>query len=174
MDLAAQLRPGDVLLYRGTGLYGFLIRVHTWHDVGHVEVYVGEGQSEASRDGLGVGRYPLRTADLLHVLRPKPPLDLAAGERWFATVKGTPYGWLDLLQFVGVPIDAPGIVCSPFATERCRAVGFDPFNGEAAAKIAPFEFLLSDQFRRVEIGDAPVGAGTGRAPTRSESVGAPR
>lgn len=141
------LQAGDVLLYRGSGLFGWLIRLKTWHDVGHVEVYVGHRQSVASRDGKGVDLYPLRTAGLITVCRPKLPVDVLAGLTWFHGMRGTPYGWLDLANFLGLTVDKRGIVCSPFATLFCRAEGLDPFNGEPANDIAPFEFALSPVFQ---------------------------
>ena len=45
------LLPGDVMLYRPSGVFGWLIRVKTWHPISHVEVHCGGGQSFASRDG---------------------------------------------------------------------------------------------------------------------------
>ena len=39
---------------------------------------------------------------------------------------------------------------SELATRVYRAGGLDPFNGEDAEAIAPFQFLLSDKFVRVE------------------------
>lgn len=139
------LLPGDVLLYTGRGLYGRLIQIHTWHRIGHVEVAIGHGQSVASRDGIGVNQYDLRMKDLARVLRPKVPFDLPAAMRWFEQgAKGQPYGWGDLLQFVGIPVQAPGIVCSPFATLFLRAGGVPIFNTEQAELIAPFEFELSE------------------------------
>jgi hypothetical protein len=72
MSLLRTLKPGDVLLYKPKGLFGWLIRVKTWHKIAHVECYVGDGLSVASRDGKGVGKYPLRSSELAVVCRPKP------------------------------------------------------------------------------------------------------
>lgn len=149
LDLS-NLLPGDVLLYKGTGLYGRIIRLKTWHSEGHVEVYAGGGISVASRDGRGVDSYPFRDRDLIHVLRPTVPFDGHAAFTWFRTMRGTRYGWLDLFQFVGVNINAKGIVCSPFATLYLRAGGVPIFNTEQAEKIAPFQFLTSELLRPVE------------------------
>lgn len=138
------LRPADVLLYKGSGFFSRVIQIKTWHPISHVEVSIGPEESVASRDGIGVGRYPRRDADLAHVLRPLLPFDLAAAMRYFARMNGTAYGWLDLLAFVGVNYDANGIVCSPFATEFLRAGGVRVFNTEPAREIAPFQFLTSE------------------------------
>lgn len=143
---ASALHPGDVLLYRAKGLYGRIIALKTWHPIAHTEVYVGNGQSVASRDGIGTGLYPLRQTELAMVCRPIPPIDLEAGMRWFESQPHRPYGWMDLLQFIGFDIETFGVVCSPYSTLFVRSFMPDPFNGEPAYKIAPFEFLLSNCF----------------------------
>lgn len=135
-----EFQPGDCLLYRPVGFFGRLIAIKTWHPLSHVEVYVGNGISVASRDGQGVGHYPLRLGQLAYVLRPTTPLDLAAGLRYARRMTGTPYGWMDLLNFVGVNVDAKGIVCSPFATEFYRACGWRCFPADDPNDIAPFQF----------------------------------
>lgn len=138
------VKPGDIFLYRPVGFFGYLISIKTWHAISHVEVYDGGQQSLASRDGIGVGRYPTRLSQLCYILRPRVKLDLEAGRRWFETVKGEPYGWLDLLDFVD-PFDliphGPGMVCSPFATSYLRACGWRVFPTDPPSKIAPFQFL---------------------------------
>lgn len=146
----SQLLPGDCLLYRPSGVFGWIIKAKTWHAISHVEVWDGHGQSWASRDGLGVNLYPNRLADIDTVMRPRMPVDLDTARRWAASMIGTPYGWGDLLEFVNVTHDFKGIVCSPFATEWYRAGGLDPFNGEDSAKIAPFEFTVTAAFSRVQ------------------------
>jgi hypothetical protein len=153
MALPPYMLPGDICLYKTKGLYGWFIRFHTGHKIGHVEVYVGNGESVASRDRIGVGKYPFREEDLAYILRATVPVNLANGMLWFTTVKGQPYGWADLLQFCGYEVDGKGMVCSPFATMFCRAMGLigknDPFNGEPANKIAPFQFKLSPLFTTI-------------------------
>lgn len=141
MDGKLYLKPGDTLLYRPAGKFGLLIAVKTWHRISHVEVYDGNLKSLASRDGLGVDRYPLRLSELAYVLRPQVKLDLEAGRKYFDSLKGTPYGWLDLANFVGLPVDRGGIVCSPFATGFYRAAGWNIFPTDPVNKVAPFQFL---------------------------------
>lgn len=143
------MQAGDVLLYRPSGKFGWLIAVKTWNRISHVEVAVSASEAVASRDGQGVGRYPLRTAHLAHVLRPVQPFDLAAALAWYDAQPDQPYGWFDLLQFMGLNVNARGIVCSPFATQFLRAGGLDPFNGYEALKVAPFMFLTSPVFVNV-------------------------
>jgi hypothetical protein len=144
------LIPGDVLLYKATGFYGKVIALKTWHNIGHVEVYIGESRSAASRDRKGVGLYPVRFADLAYVLRPIVPFQLRAALDWFhRDANGLPYGWADLLFFAGLNINRKGIVCSPFATQFLRAGGVPVFNKEMAERIAPFQFQTSELLAQV-------------------------
>lgn len=142
---ASALQPSDVLLYSPSSLYGKLIAIKTWHSISHVEVYVGANQSVASRDKKGVGQYAARLDGVQYVLRPNRPVDLAAGLAWFERdAKGQPYGWLDLLAFLGSTRDRKGMVCSPFATLFLRACGLPIFRDEPANKVAPCTFLYSE------------------------------
>lgn len=146
-----RLLPGDVLLYRPTSFFGWAIRIKTGSPVSHVEVYVGGGESVASRDGIGVNRYPLRTSALTHVLRPNVPFDLPAALYWFAQHKGEPYGILDLLDFFSLNVDGPGMVCSPCATSFLRAGGVHVFGGFPAIRISPRDFLTSELLQDVTV-----------------------
>lgn len=141
MDTKLYLREGDIMLYRPKKFFGWLIATKTWHKISHVEVYDGNFQSLASRDGQGVGRYPLRLSELAYVLRPSVPLDLAKGRAYFESMKGTPYGWCDLVDFLGFSLDTTGIVCSPFAAGFLRAAGWHVFPTDPINKVAPFQFL---------------------------------
>lgn len=135
------LRAGDILLYRPKGIFGRIIQIKTWHRISHVEIYAGNQRSYASRDGQGVNVYPIRLSELAYVLRPTVPLDLAKGQAYVDTMKGTPYGWLDLLDFAGLNVDRTGIICSAFATEYLRAAGWDVFPTDPARYVSPFQFL---------------------------------
>lgn len=64
------VKRGDILLYPPRSFFGRLIAIKTWHKIAHVEIYAGDGQSVASRDGIGVNLYPARLDDVKHVLRP--------------------------------------------------------------------------------------------------------
>ena len=148
--LSSDLKPGDILLYRGTGFYSKLIFLKTWHAISHVEVFLGNvnekrNMSTASRDGQGVAIYPLRE-DISYVLRPTLPFNTDAAIEFALKSTGTPYGWLDLIQFCGIDIDANGIVCSPYATYVQRIAGIPVFRNEKAEKIAPSNFLLSELY----------------------------
>lgn len=141
---SAILRPGDCLLYSPYDFFGWLTCVKTWSRFCHVEVYVGDGQSVASRNGIGVNRYPLRTAQLSCVRRPAYPLNLGKATWWAQSCYGQKYDWLGLLCFTlavkkGDPTKQ---FCSEFALRFYRAGGFEPFNPDCDADhTAPSEFL---------------------------------
>lgn len=139
-------RPGDVLLYSGDSLFGLLIQIKTWSRYSHCEVYDGDGKTVASRDGLGVARYPLRTDGLRVILRPLGKFDVDRARLWFETVNGQPYDWLGLLAFTSAKRQGKEnwkMFCSEFATRYLRAGGIEPFNGYDADGIAPGEFMKS-------------------------------
>lgn len=145
------LKPGDVLLYKPKGLFGQLIALKTWHRISHVEVYWGDGISAASRDGKGVNFYPIRTEQLVKVMRPKQQdLCFEAATEYMASVVGQPYGWLDLLHFIGFTFNGKGMICSTLATNVLRVLGVPLFNGEPAESVAPFQFLLSESLSEVK------------------------
>lgn len=140
------LKPGDVLLYTGSGWFSRLIQMKTWSRYSHVEVYDGNGASVASRDGIGVGRYPVRFDGLRVILRPLPAFDPAPARAWFTTVDGQPYDWFGLLCFTNAKRQGKENwkqFCSEFATRYLRKGGVDPFNGYDADGIAPGEFMKS-------------------------------
>src|SRR5258708_6530968 len=119
------------MLFGPASVFGWLIRFKTWHRVSHVEVYMGNGLSAASRDVKGVARYPVRIDHIAMILRPTIPFNMESANKYVDSMTGTPYGWLDLLNFTGIHVNAPGIVCSPFATNLLRAAGIPVFNDEA-------------------------------------------
>lgn len=146
------MQPGDLLTYAPSGFFGWLIRAKTWHAVAHVEVFAGDGNSVASRDGKGVGLYPLRTQGLIGIYRPKGAFDVFAAKRWFLKVNGWPYDWKGIMGFT--PMVKGGskgkMFCSEFATEFYRAGGVEPFAAsEPADKIAPFQLEISPTFDRI-------------------------
>ena len=147
---ASILRPGDVLLYSGTGLFSTLIKIKTWSRYTHCEVYDGERTSVASRDGIGVGRYLIRLNDLRVVVRPNGGLRVASGREWFETVNGQKYDWLGLLSFTWAGLQGrrnDKMFCSEFAARYLRECGFDPFNEYDADGIAPSEFAKNSELR---------------------------
>jgi hypothetical protein len=156
------IRPADNLLYRAKGIFGWVIALKTWHPIAHCEGYIGGGKSVASRDGVGVGIYDLRLSELRYIMRPRLKFDLDAAMRTFASrYQGQGYDWLGLLRFASrEPVSATRFnnlqFCSELLTRWDRAGGLDPFNGEDADAIAPFQFLTSNAFRRYEVKDGEV------------------
>ena len=152
----SQLQPGDHLLYNVKwDLCDCIIRVKTWSDVAHIEVFDGDGGTPggspvslaARRDG--VNRYPFRPDGLAYVLRPEK-WDTAAGRYWFEKVaRGQAYDWKGLLCFaLAVRQGSPDkMFCSEFARNLDREALFrsfaDPWPGD---KVAPGDFLKSPSF----------------------------
>jgi len=144
-----ELIPGDHLLYGPSGLFGRLICLKTWSPVCHVEIYTGDGMCAASRDGVGVNSYRLRTKQLLFVLRPKQPVDMNRALVWFQGVRGQAYDWKGILCFIlaakqGSPTK---MFCSELGARFDRNAGLDSFAPHwDADKIAPVNFLMSPAF----------------------------
>ena len=151
MNNFTDLKPGDCLLYKASGLFGRIIALKTWHSISHVEVYGEVGFSFASRDGKGVARYPFRSNGLVVVLRPNSFYCHEAAARWFKTVDGQKYDWWGLLRFFTIGDGKHDrMFCSEFATRLYRSGGLEPFHkNEDADLIAPFQFMTSAKFDRV-------------------------
>lgn len=124
-----RLKPGDCLLYHSHGPFGWFIRLKTWSDVSHVEVYLGNEKSFASRDGQGVDIYPLKRDNISYVLRPRVGLNMVEGLKWANEVKGRKYDWWGLLRFfrIGAYNDKK-MFCSEAATQFYQKCGFYPFH----------------------------------------------
>lgn len=166
------LRPGDVLLYRTSGLFGLVIRLKTWSPVSHVETYVGFGHSVASRDGIGVGMYDVRRDHLAYVLRPTAPFNLEAALKWQEKVAGARYDWLGVVRSFADPYEG-GVKgrywCSEHAAIFANKGGIRPFGHFRPDKIAPANFLMSpaycvitDHLKRHHVLDVVGGAKEGR------------
>lgn len=158
MTAADFVRPGDAMLYRPAGFFGFVISLKTWHEVSHCEGFVGKDPitgkliSVASRDGIGVGQFDTRLSGLCCICRPRAPFDLPAAMRVFhSQYQGQGYDWFGLLRFgwrseVSATRFNNKQFCSEFLTRWYRAGGLDPFNADDADAIAPFQFKDSDAF----------------------------
>lgn len=150
------LLPGDILLYSKSDLFGWITRIKTFSPAVHIEMYEGQCMSLASRNGIGVNRYPFREAQLAAVLRPRQQINMAAVTKWFEKpfnkitgegVRGRPYGWLDLLRFCCIKIPTFGWICSEFAALACVAGGLDVFAADYyAGTIDPGDFFLPSAF----------------------------
>lgn len=147
------LQPGDHLLYGGSSWIDIGIKIKTWGPCAHCECYIGNGESVASRNGIGVNVYPLRVMDLLYVLRPNKPFDLKAAMVWFETVRGEKYDWKGLLCFwLAVKQGSQKkMFCSETLTRFGRAGGLLAFNPRYDAdRVAPNTFLTSNVFDWIE------------------------
>lgn len=124
------LQRGDCALYRPQDIFGAIIAVKTWTKVCHVEVFAGFGYSYASRNGIGVGTYPLRKDGVAAILRPTQPLNWQKAEDWFlSTAKGQKYDWKGLLCFaLAVKQGSKNrMFCSEFSTRFYRKAGLPLF-----------------------------------------------
>lgn len=147
------LRPADTLIYSGLGAFDLAIEFRTAAWAAHVEgiVYVsGPIITAASRNGVGVGRYDLRTKGLQAVLRPKVQFDLSPGIAWMNRLspEQKKYGWIELTNCL-LPwrVNAAGQFCSQFWTNFLRRCNFDPFSDTFdSAKVTPRDFLESNDF----------------------------
>src|SRR5271165_3171057 len=96
------LEQGDFLFYGPKGMFDLtsqiIMRRTAWGYAVHVEIYHGEVDGEqmstASRNGIGVNLYPLRTAQLISVRRAKHNWNYHQAFAWFQNVaKGQEYDW---------------------------------------------------------------------------------
>lgn len=151
-----ELQPGDVLLYRGVGIIGWAIRTKTWSRVSHVETFIGDGKTAASRDGLGVETYNLypevsgkRTLE--YVLRPNVPFDFAAGLAWHETVRGQKYDLLGLFFsfFSQKGGSSDKMFCSEHTSRMANRMGYFPFGEFDCDKVSPGMFLASPLYTTI-------------------------
>lgn len=140
-----QPQTGDVLLYSTPDdLVDWIIE--RTGPAAHVEIYEGEGKSLASRNGLGVARYDLRTNGIIAVLRPLD-FDMAKFSAWFEKVNGEGYDWVGLEGFVEAKVtqEPNHLFCSAFVATGAKCIGKPFFNKMwAGALITP-----SDMFKSV-------------------------
>jgi hypothetical protein len=147
MDFPQDLCIGDILLYNTDSIVDDLIDLKTWSDVAHVEIYVGDGWSVASRNGLGVDLYPYRPDSLHKVRRLSVPFDKENADTWFNSgVKGQKYNWASLAEFFNIHIQSQGFICSVFAANYLRYGGCELFAPDyEISKISPRDFELTLQ-----------------------------
>lgn len=94
------LCPGDLLVFSRRGLFDSIVKIKTWSQATHVEVFVGDGKVAASRNGQGVAKYALDLNGLYCVLRPLLPWNQwNAASAFLRNHYGRPYGWLALFSF---------------------------------------------------------------------------
>ena len=151
-----ELWPGDTLCYGVRDLFDYVVAVKTWClETVHVEIYIGEGRSIASRPKGGVDIYPVRFDQLTRVRRPSQTssFDFESMMHWFrepynpATghgVRGQNYDYLALLCFtLIVKHGKPGRMhCSELWTRAHRAAKYPVIAHDwDADKVAPAQCL---------------------------------
>lgn len=144
---SSDLKSGDCLIFSRKGIFDTLIKIKTWSKATHVEVFIGNGHTVASRNGKGVSIYDLDLSGLYCVLRPKWPFNLDKAYAGFIlNHQGKPYGWLSLLSFCLIDLHDNGEFCSEFATNFYRDGGFEPFRSDIKAEtVAPADFLYVNE-----------------------------
>lgn len=151
------LRPGDVLLFRGSGFFSWWIRTKTWSPVSHCEGVVSPTEVVAARNA-GVRRYPLTRTHLYAVMRPEEPFDLSAAMTWFAAhAEGQKYDWQGLANFINLRWGKSEgkQFCSELLVRWFRAGGIRPFHDTYDAdKTSPGMFLSSPHFHVIWQRDA--------------------
>lgn len=134
MNSPCPLFAGDHLLYgrKPWDAFGFVTSFGTDSPAVHIEVYEGFSMSVASRNGQGVNSYEYRSAQLIAVLRPPNVYDFQKAFDWMnKEARGKPYGWLDLLRWVGpgwLNFKTKGLICSEFADMFDKAAKCGFFN----------------------------------------------
>lgn len=150
MKSPIELLPGDALLYATPwDFVDFCIRLKTWSKAAHCESYVGEGFSVASRNGIGVNKYPFREAGLIAVLRPKSPFDLEFAMSYFRRVQFQKYDFGGLMSFFLADKlkSKDRQFCSEFLTNFYRAGGLNfVYPDWSADKVAPGSLIMSPVF----------------------------
>jgi hypothetical protein len=150
MNSLPSLLPGDHLLYYTPHSFvDWAIAVKTWSPAAHIEIFIGAGQSVASRNGIGVGQYPLRGEGLVAVLRPRSSFDAKEAAKWFATVDGQGYDWTALFGFYLMVKSGSSSkqFCSEFSARWDDAAGIPSFHESwDRARIAPGDYLMSTAF----------------------------
>lgn len=145
MEILRDLRVGDLLLYRPSTLFGWVIAVKTWARFSHVEVYIGNDHVFAART-TGVNRYNLRTDHLGAVLRPFCSPDMDRASAWFYSVaQGQKYDYLGLLCFTLAVRqgDPKKMFCSECVTRLFRNGGIDLVARHwDADRVAPANLLM--------------------------------
>ncbi len=147
------LKEGDAMLFYEPTLLDTLIAVKTSFWCAHIEIYDGDGQSVASRNGIGVNRYPVRLNGLIAVRRPKTCIDWQMGQEWFEKhARWQKYDFKGLMCFyLAVKQGSPHrMFCSEFALRRYRASCFQPFNpNQDADRTSPGLFWSSGTFESI-------------------------
>lgn len=162
-----ELKVGDVLLFRATGLMAKIIKAVTKSEYNHVEIYIGRG--------LAVSIYPFKIGlrycessdcDLLyHVYRPTPALDKGQEKLLFnfATselekVKGYSlinfFGFLIIrfLRFIkfGLFEGNRFVICSEFVADCLTMIRVKKLNNLKNSLMSPEDIRTSFSLKRID------------------------
>jgi hypothetical protein len=151
------LRPGMVMGYRSSSLFGKVIATKTWLDISHVETYIGGGMSVAAR-WEGVNMYPVREDKYLCiVLEPTGPFNIDGAKLWFMNhAQGMKYDLWGMRIFYRLikKANPNRMWCSELCTEFYRAGGFEPFQPMLSSeRVSPAQFLQTGALRPVWYSD---------------------
>jgi len=145
MNFPQDLQIGDICLYATKDLVDDIIEWKTGSDVAHVELYMGNNISWASRNVIGVNAYPFRTSGLVKVRRLSKNFNTTLAKVWFdKTQKGQPYGFGDILANENIVTKFPGEDCSHFVAQALEIGECKQFDVSfPKAKISPRDFELT-------------------------------
>lgn len=139
------LKPGMLLLYEASSLFGYAIAAFSGSRISHIEMYAGDGTSYASRDGVGVDEYPLRLKDLALVLEAVEPLNMDRVREGFSRKIGHRYDNSTILKFAtfglfgGKPMAE---VCSEIQAYLVRVGGLErAFGDKQPDEVKPSDFV---------------------------------
>ena len=142
-----------MLYFERSSFVDRIISIKTGYYLSHIEVYVGSGLSVASRNGIGVNRYPLRIAGLVCVRRPTGIVDMDSAMKWFQSdAIGQGYDFKGLLCFwLAVKQGSwKKQFCSEFALRWYRHARIHPLNPKVKAdRTAPCEFWKTNEFETI-------------------------
>jgi len=146
MNFPSDLHPGDILLYSTKTIVDDLIEWKTSGTAAHVEIYAGSNSSWASRNGIGCGSgaYPYRNAGLCMVRRPVQSFNVSVASAFFnANLKNQPYGFVDILDEIGIERKGGGVDCSHAAALLLEAAGCPQFDlNYPKSLISPRDFQI--------------------------------
>lgn len=143
------LQPGDMLVYGGKGLFGWLIKKKTYSPYTHVALYVGGGKQREFKEFKGAQEVPLRLDNLVMVRRPKGAWDRAKSDEFWESVKHQGYDYVGLFfTFIAVMRGASSqkMWCSEYyARDHAYSVTGEPLFSEVtdADTVAPGDCVKS-------------------------------
>lgn len=140
----SDLLPADILLFARPGPFQDAQQIKFGWPVSHVEGYIGNGHTVASRDGIGVSCYTVDLEGIYSVLRPCCKFNLvAAMEDFTKNHNRRPYGFKSLAEFANLDLNDDGEFCSELICNWLRAGGMRPFSSRVSARvIAPAHYIF--------------------------------